>query len=220
MRFTDRFEAGRQLAGRLGAYAKRRDVLVLALPRGGVPVGLEIARALEAPLDVFVVRKLVPPEDPALAIGAVASGGVQFVNQPAVQELRVSELTIQRLAEEARQELRRMEETYRGGRAPISVRDRTVIVADDGIATGSTMRAAVLALQQLQPKAIVVAVPVAPATTVEYLRERVEELVCLNTPAEDVSKISVWYDEYGQPTEEEVEQMLAQRALDTRRPGS
>jgi putative phosphoribosyl transferase len=219
MRFKDRFEAGRSLARQLASYANQPNVLVLALPRGGVPVGIEIARALGAPLDVFVVCKLMAPEEPTLAIGAVASGGVRFVNQPAVKELRISELTIQRMAEEAHQELLRQEGVYMGGRAPLGARGRTVIVADDGIATGSTMRAAVLALQQQQPERIVVAVPVAPAHTAEHLRQQVDELVCLNAPDQQFDAVAVWYEAYGAPTEEDVRRMLAQRDAEVKRAG-
>jgi putative phosphoribosyl transferase len=216
MRFKDRAEAGRQLADRLGSYARRREVLVLALPRGGVPVGLAIARALGAPLDVFVVCKLVPPEHPGETIGAAASGGVRFVHQPAVERLRVSEFTIQRIAEEAERELRRLEETYRGGLPPISVRDRDVVLVDDGVATGSTMKAAVLALRQLQPARLVAAVPVAPALAAEDLRQRVDELICLNTSEQDFSTVSAWYDAYGSPTEEEVRRMMVEHAGEAR----
>jgi putative phosphoribosyl transferase len=220
MRFRNRSEAGRLLASRLGSYADRSDLLTLALPRGGVPVANEIARALGAPLDVFVVCKLVSPEHAGVAIGAAASGGVRFVNQPMVEKLRVSELSIQRLADEAERELARLETVYRGDRRPLDVRGRTAIVVDDGIATGATMRAAVLALQQLQPERIVVAVPVAPASTAEDLRQRVEEVVCLNVPDEEFTGLGIWYDDFTQPSEDDVRRMLGQRVMQAKRTGA
>ena len=160
-RFRDRNEAGRRLAEKLRAYANRPDVLVLALPRGGVPVAYEIARALGAPLDVFVVRKLGVPGYEELAMGAVATGGVRVLNDQLVQRLRIPEYVIEAAATREQQELARRERLYRGGRPPPEVRGRTVILVDDGLATGATMRAAIMALRKLQPARIVVAVPTA-----------------------------------------------------------
>jgi len=160
-RFRDRREAGRLLAQKLAAYANRPDVLVLALPRGGVPVAYEVARALGAPLDVFVVRKLGVPGYEELAMGAVATGGARVLNEQIVRDLHIPEYVIDRIEAEQREELARRERVYRGGRPPLQVSGRTAIVADDGLATGATMRAAVKALRQLQPERIIVAVPTA-----------------------------------------------------------
>ena len=166
-RFRNRQEAGRLLAEQLTAYANRPDVLVLALPRGGVPVGYEVARALHAPLDVFVVRKLGVPGYEELAMGAVATGGVRVLNEEIVQRLGIPEYVIDAAVAREQQEVARRERLYRGGRPPPEVRGRTVILVDDGLATGATMRAAVMALRQLQPARIVVAVPTASSETCE-----------------------------------------------------
>src|SRR3981189_654114 len=172
MYFRDRREAGRQLSQHLAAYANRPDVLVLALPRGGVPVAFEVARALHAPLDVFLVRKLGLPGREELAMGAIASGGVRVLNEDVVRALRIPENVIDAVAAAEQRELERRERLYRGDRPPPAVRGRTVILVDDGLATGSTMRAAVAALRQQGAARIVVAVPIgAPETCAEFEQE-------------------------------------------------
>src|SRR6195256_2824836 len=180
--FRDRREAGRLLAEKLAPYANRPDVLVLALPRGGVPVAYEVARALGAPLDVFVVRKLGVPGYEELAMGAVATGGVRVLNDQIVDRLGIPDHLIDAVAAREQQELSRRERLYRGGRPPPSVRDRTVILVDDGLATGATMLAAIEALRQLQPARIVVAVPTAAPDTCEKFRATVDEVICAITP--------------------------------------
>jgi erythromycin esterase-like protein/predicted phosphoribosyltransferase len=212
-RFRDRNEAGRLLAKKLTAYANRPDVLVLALPRGGVPVAYEIARALGAPLDVFVVRKLGIPGYEELAMGAVATGGVRVLNDQIVQRLGIPKYVIDAVAAREEQELARRERLYRGGRPPPDVRGRTVILVDDGLATGATMRAAVMALRQLQPARIVVAIPTGSPDTCEELRSEVDEVVCAITP-EPFLAVGHWYEDFSQTTDEEVRDLLAQ-ARDT-----
>ena len=207
-RFRDRHEAGvllgRELARRPGAGS---DCIVLALPRGGVPVGYEVARALEAPLDVFIVRKLGVPGHEELAMGAIASGGVRIINRDVLGWLPVSQKAIEAVATREQQELERRERDYRGSRAPLDVHGKTVIVVDDGLATGSTMRAAVAALQKMGPRAIVVAVPVAAAQTCNDLRAEGIDVVCLRTP-EPFEAVGLWYDDFSQTTDEEVHELL------------
>jgi putative phosphoribosyl transferase len=211
-RFRDRHDAGRRLAARLSAYAGRDDVCVLALPRGGVPVGYEVARALGAPLDLFLVRKLGVPGHEELAMGALASGGVRVLNERVVQQLRVPLAAIEHVAARERQELQRRERAYRGDRPPPEVRGRTVILVDDGLATGSTMRAAAAALQALHPARLVVAVPVAAAETCQEFRDEVDEVVCDLTP-EPFYAVGLWYEDFSQTTDDEVRELLA-RAVD------
>jgi erythromycin esterase-like protein/predicted phosphoribosyltransferase len=207
-RFRNRNEAGRLLAEKLTAYANRPDVLVLALPRGGVPVAYEVARALGAPLDVFVVRKLGVPGYEELAMGAVATGGVRVLNDQIVQRLGIPQYIIDAVAAREQQELARRERLYRGGRPPPDVRDRTVILVDDGLATGATMRAAVMALRQLQPARIVVAVPTASPETCEELKAEADAVVCAITP-EPFLAVGHWYEDFSQTTDEEVRDLLA-----------
>jgi len=209
-RFRNRNEAGRQLAEKLKAYADRPDVLVLALPRGGVPVAYEVARALGVPLDVFVVRKLGIPGHEELAMGAVATGGVRVLNDQIVQRLGIPEYVIDAVAAREEQELARRERLYRGNRPPPDVRGRTVILVDDGLATGATMRAAVMALRQLQPARIVVAVPTASSETREELRPEVDDIVCAITP-EPFLAVGHWYEDFSQTTDDEVRHLLARR---------
>ncbi|MGC1888432.1 MAG: phosphoribosyltransferase family protein, partial [Stellaceae bacterium] len=209
-RFRNRNEAGRLLAKRLAADANRPDVLVLALPRGGVPVGYEVARALGAPLDVFVVRKLGVPGHEELAMGAVATGGVRVLNDQIVQGLRIPEYVIDAVAARERQELGRRERLYRGGRPPPEVHGRTVILVDDGLATGATMRAAIMALRKLQPARIVVAIPTASPETCEELKAEVDEVVCAIKP-EPFLAVGHWYEDFSQTTDEEVRDLLARR---------
>src|SRR3977135_498325 len=179
--FRDRREAGRLLAGKLATYANHRDVLVLALPRGGVPVAYEVGRALGAPLDVFVVRKLGVPGYEELAMGAIATGGVRVLNDRLVERLDIPDHVIDAVAEREQRELTRRERLYRGGRPPLDVRGRTVILVDDGLATGATMHAAIAALRQLQPARIVVAVPTASPETDEERKAQVDDVICAIT---------------------------------------
>jgi putative phosphoribosyl transferase len=207
MLFQDRTDAGRQLAAELGAYAGRTDVLVLALPRGGVPVAYEVARALHAPLDVFLVRKLGLPGRAELAMGAIASGGILVLNEDVVQVLQVPEEVIEAVAGQEQEELERRERLYRDDRPLPAVEGRTVILVDDGLATGSTMRAAVAALRRLRPARLVIAVPVAAPETCAELREEVDDIVCVRTP-KPFYAVGCWYEDFTQTSDEEVRQLL------------
>ena len=209
--FRNRHEAGRLLAGRLAAYADRADVVILALPRGGVPVAFEIAAALNAPLDVMVVRKLGVPGHEELAMGAIATGGVQVINEEVVRHLGLTPAVLASVAAIERHELARRERTYRGERSPVTVEGRTVILVDDGLATGSTMRAAVAALRKRGPARIVVAVPTAAPETCEEFKVEVDEMVCATTPTPFYG-VGQWYDDFSQTTDEEVRDLLEQRA--------
>jgi erythromycin esterase-like protein/adenine/guanine phosphoribosyltransferase-like PRPP-binding protein len=208
--FRDRSEAGRRLAEKLAHYANRPDVLVLALPRGGVPVAYEVARALSAPLDVFVVRKLGVPGYEELAMGAVATGGVRVLNDNIVAGLHIPDYLIDAVANRELEELRRRERLYRGGRPPPDVRGRTVILVDDGLATGATMLAGIKALRQLEPAGIVVAVPTASPDTCEALRAEVDEVICAITP-EPFEAVGRWYEDFSQTSDDEVRDLLARR---------
>jgi predicted phosphoribosyltransferase len=199
------------LAVRLAGYAKRPDVIVLALPRGGVPVAYEVAQALDAPLDVFLVRKLGVPGHEEFALGAIASGGVRVINQDAVRGLRIPPATIDAIAAREQQELERRERLYRGDRPAPDVRGRTVILVDDGLATGATMSAAVQALRQQGAGRIVVAVPIAPSDTCDQLREVVDDIVCAVTPA-PFHAVGLWYEDFSQTTDDEVRDLLARSA--------
>jgi predicted phosphoribosyltransferase len=210
-RFRDRREAGRRLAAQLAAYAHRPDVIVLALPRGGVPVGYEVARALDAPLDVFLVRKLGVPGHEELAMGAVATGGMRVLNEQVVQGLRIPDYVIAAVAAKEEHELRRRERLYRGDRPPPDVRGRTVILVDDGLATGATMLAAAEALRRQQPARIVVAVPTGSPDTCDALRDHVDEVVCAVTP-EPFHSVGLWYQDFSQTTDNEVRALLAHAA--------
>ena len=211
MIFRNRSEAGRWLADRLKAYAQRPDVIVLALPRGGVPVGFELARALEAPLDVFLVRKLGLPGQEELAMGAIATGGVRVLNDDVVQALAVPASVIDDVARREGQELRRREAAYRESRPAPDLRGRVAILVDDGLATGSTMRAAVRAVKQMQPARVVVAVPVAAASTRDDLATEVDEIVC-ETPPEPFLAVGRWYEDFSQTTDDEVRDLLERAA--------
>jgi putative phosphoribosyl transferase len=210
----DRTEAGRLLAEKLTAYANREDVIVLGLPRGGVPVAFEIAKKLEAPLDVFVVRKLGVPWQEELAMGAIATGGVRVLNDEVVKAYRISDEEIDEVEAKEKKELERREREYRGDRPALDVRGRTVLLVDNGVATGTTMRAGLAALRKLQPGRIVVAVAVAPQSTYEALKAEADEVVCLLAP-ETFYAISMWYERFKQTTDEEVRDLLA-RALKQR----
>jgi putative phosphoribosyl transferase len=206
-RFTNRTEAGRQLADDLKEYAGREDALVLALPRGGVPVAFEVARALGLPMDLFLVRKLGVPGHEELAMGAIASGGVRVLNEEVVRMFSPPEDTIARVAAQEQEELERRERAYRGGRRDLRLEGKTVILVDDGLATGSTMRAAAQAVRAQDPARIVVAVPVAAAETCDELRGEVDEVVCTLTP-EPFRAVGIWYDDFAQTTDEEVRELL------------
>jgi predicted phosphoribosyltransferase len=209
MLFLDRTEAGRELATKLAAYADRPDVLVLALPRGGVPVAFEVARALHVPLDVFLVRKLGLPGREELAMGAIASGDIIAINNDVVRELGVPDEVIRRVAAEERRELHRRQFAYRGDRPPIDVRDRVVILVDDGLATGSSMRAAIAALRRQRPARIVAAVPVGAAETCAELCEEADETICARTP-ERFLGVGRWYGDFSQVTDDEVRALLSE----------
>lgn len=209
--FRDRTEAGRLLAEKLTAYAGRPDVLVLALPRGGVPVAYEVARALDVTLDVFVVRKLGVPGHEELAMGAVASGGTCILNDNVVRALRIPDRVIEAVAARELQELARRERAYRASRPAPDMRDRTVILVDDGLATGSTMRAGVAALRRLGPVCIVVAVPTAAPATCEEFRHEADVCVCDITP-DPFHAVGLWYEDFSQTTDEEVRDLLERSA--------
>jgi predicted phosphoribosyltransferase len=206
--FRDRTDAGRALAARLGEYAGREDVLVLGLPRGGIPVAFEVARALGAPLDVFLVRKLGVPGREELAMGAIASGGVRLLNDEVVNTLRIDPDTIDRVAAEEQTELERRERAYRDGRPAPDPSGKTAILVDDGLATGASMRAAVRALRDLGPARVVVAVPVAAEATCQEFADEVDQVVCALTP-EPFYAVGFWYEDFSQTTDEEVRDLLA-----------
>jgi len=212
MYFRDRVDAGQQLAQHLKAYANRSDVLVLALPRGGLPVGFEVARALNVPLDVFVVRKLGVPGHEELAMGAIATGGVRVLNEEVAEVLGpFADAIIDYVTAQEQKELERRERLYRDDRPPPDVQGRTVILVDDGLATGSTMRAAVAALKQQHPARIVVAVPTAAPETCDELRHEVDELVCVITP-DPFFAVGLWYEDFSQMDDEEVRAWLQRAA--------
>jgi predicted phosphoribosyltransferase len=208
MRFRDRAEAGRVLAGRLQEYSGRDDVVVLALPRGGVPVGFELARSLAAPLDLFLVRKLGVPGHGELALGAIASGGVRVLNDAVVAELGLTPKDVEHAATVEARELARREQLYRNGRAPIDLRGRTAILVDDGLATGATMRAAARAVRRHEPARVVVAVPVAAEQTCRELAAEVDQVVCVKTPRPFLA-VGSWYEDFDQTTDDEVRELLA-----------
>jgi putative phosphoribosyl transferase len=206
-RFQDRYEAGRRLARELGDYAGRDDVLVIALPRGGVPVGYEVARALGAPLDVMQVRKLGVPGHEELAMGAIASGGVRIVSETVVEALGIPDRVIATVAAAEAQELERRERIYREGRLFPDLRGRTVILVDDGLATGSTMRAAAAALRSLGAARLVAAVPVAPRESCDAMLEVVDDVICPRIP-ERFLAVGEWYEDFSQTSDEEVSELL------------
>jgi predicted phosphoribosyltransferase len=203
MRFRNRADAGEKLAAQLLEYTGRPDVVVLALPRGGVPVAAEVASRLRVALDVLFVRKLGVPGHPELAMGAVAVGGVQVLSPVLIADLAIPPSLVQQVAARERLELDRRDQLFRGGRAPLSVQDRTIILIDDGLATGSSMEAAIIALRRLSPAAIIVAVPVGAQATCERLRGRADRIVCLRAP-QSFDAVGLWYDEFDQLTDEEV----------------
>jgi putative phosphoribosyl transferase len=207
MLFRDRAEAGQFLASKLTRYGRRPDVVVLGLARGGIPVAFEVAKALQAPLDVFIVRKLGVPGHEELAMGAVASGGIRVQNDEVIKALRISDETIAAVAAKEEREIERREQRYRGNRPPCAVEGKTIVLVDDGLATGSSMRAAVLALKRRNPARIVVAVPVAAISTCEEFKDEVDEIVCATTP-EPFFAVGQWYKEFSQTTDDEVQEFL------------
>ena len=211
--FSDRSTAGRALARELSQYSGRNDVVVLALPRGGVPVGFEIAYALHAPLDIFLVRKLGVPNYEELAMGAIASGGTRVLNDSVIEDMSITPEQIEETSERERRELERRERAFRHGRAAEPVTDQVCVLVDDGLATGSTMRAAVAALKKQKPKRIVVAVPVASGETCDEFLGLVDEVICLYTP-EPFMAVGRWYDDFAQLTDEQVRDYLERAAHD------
>src|SRR5918999_1136942 len=210
-RYRDRTHAGRELASKLLQYAGRPDVIVLALPRGGVPVAFEFAKALHAPLDVFVVRKLGVPGHEEYAMGAIATGGVRVLDERVVRAAGVTRAQLDAVTAAEQRELARRESQYRGDRPPPDVTGRTVILVDDGLATGSTMRAAVEALREEGAARVIVAVPIAPPETCDAFRDIVDDIVCARTP-EPFYAVGLWYQDFSQTSDEEVRQLLEQAA--------
>lgn len=207
MLYLDRRHAGRFLATKLSAYADRPDVLVLALPRGGVPVAYEVAKALHLPLDVFLVRKLGLPGHEELAIGAIASGGARVLNEDVIRRLRIPASIVDAVTAKENKELARRERTYRGDHPLVDVRGRTVILIDDGLATGSSMRAAIAALRRQSPARIVVAVPVGAVETCAEFQEEADEAICAQMP-EPFHAVGLWYNDFSQTTDEEAHDLL------------
>jgi predicted phosphoribosyltransferase len=207
IRYRDRVEAGRALAMLLRDYAGRDDVVVLGLPRGGVPVAAQVARELNAPLDVFMVRKLGVPGHEELAMGAIASGGVRVLNPEVIDALQIPAQAIEMTAQREQRELERRERVFRGDRPAPALRGKTAILVDDGLATGATMRAAVTALRALEPARIVVAVPVGAAETCERFRDDADEVVCALTPR-PFEAVGLWYENFGQTSDAEVQAAL------------
>jgi predicted phosphoribosyltransferase len=212
VRFSNRRKAGRVLATRLTAYADRSDVVILALPRGGVPVATEIAAALGAPLDVFVVRKLGVPFQPELAMGAIASGGVRVLNDDVIAAAHITLPMLESATRIERRELDRRERTYRNGRSALPVKNKVAILVDDGLATGSTMKAAVEAVRRLQPSRIVVAAPVGAPETCRELARMADEVICVAMPI-PLSAVGLWYEDFSQTTDDEVRALLEAAAL-------
>ena len=210
-RFADRREAGAVLAGLLSRYAARPDVIVLALPRGGVPVAFEVAEALGAPLDIFLVRKLGMPGHPEFAMGAIASGGVRVMSDDVVRAYGVSAAAIEEVARVEQRELERREREYRQHHAAANIAGKVAILVDDGLATGSTMKAAVRALRAQQPARVVVAVPVGAPSTCDEFTSIADEVVCARTP-EPFSAVGLWYQDFSQTTDDEVRTLLQTHA--------
>ena len=209
--FRDRIDAGRQLAARLARYANRKDVIILGLPRGGVPVAFEVACALNAPLDVFLVRKLGVPGHEELAMGAIAMGGVLVLNEDVVQHLRIPHDLIDAVAARERAELERRDREYRDGRPPPDMSGRIAILVDDGLATGSTMRAAVAALRRLDPARIVVGVPTGAPESCGEIGRQVDEIECVETPGPFYA-VGAWYEDFSQTTDAEIRELLERAA--------
>lgn len=221
--FADRVDAGQRLGTSLREYIDREcagdETVVLALPRGGVPVAYHVAKALGSSLDVFVVRKLGAPQQPELAMGAIASGGVSVINEEVVRALHITPQQLAETAERETRELERREHAYRGDRAPLNVNGKCVLLVDDGVATGYTMRAAVAALRQREPKKIIISVPVAAQDTCEDLKRHADAVVCLMTPY-DFAAVGQWYRHFDQTSDEEVRLLLERSAETNRSPQS
>jgi len=211
-RFRDRRSAGQLLARQLDAYAHRSDVVVLGLPRGGVPVAFEVADALDAPLDVFVVRKLGVPFQPELAMGAIASGGVKVLNDDVVAMANITPDIVARAVSAEERELERREHLYRNGRPPLALTGKIVILTDDGLATGSTMRAAVAAVRRLQPARVIVAVPVGARESCRLLEETADDVICLQVP-DPFSAVGMWYEDFSQTSDDEVRMLVEEASL-------
>jgi putative phosphoribosyl transferase len=205
--YKNRSDAGKRLAAKLQIYANRPDVIILGLPRGGIPVAFEVARKLQLPLDVFVVRKLGVPGHEELAMGAIASGGIRVLNEDVVRSLNISGEIIESVAKRQSEELKRREQLYRGNRPELDVQDLTVLLVDDGLATGATMRAAVQALRKQKPVSIIVAVPAAAPEACEELGNEADDIVCAITP-DPFFSVGSWYEDFSQTTDEEVRQLL------------
>jgi predicted phosphoribosyltransferase len=218
-RYRNRTEAGRRLAAELGEYTNRPDVVVLALPRGGVPVAYQVARVLSAPLDVFIVRKLGLPTHPELAMGAIASGGIRLIDEAAVRRFEVTDAQIAAVATAEERELERRERLYRSGRQLPDVAGKTVILVDDGLATGATMAAAAAAIRALEPAKLVVAVPVASPETCDAFRDITDDIVCAQTP-EPFYAVGLWYEDFSQTSDEEVQELLERAAREITAPVS
>jgi len=217
MTFKNRQEAGREVAAGLGKYANRQDVIVLGIPRGGVAVAFEVAAALRLPLDIFVLRKLGVPGHEELAFGAIGSSGVRILNADIVDRLGISEVEVAAVTQEETKELECREKHYRGSRPPLDVRGRTVILVDDGIATGASIRAAIHAIRKMRPAALVVATPVAPRATCQLLRHEVDELVCACIP-EPFYGVGQFYQDFSQVSDEEVVTLLNRAVLQKQEP--
>ncbi|HAC62512.1 MAG TPA: phosphoribosyl transferase [Cyanothece sp. UBA12306] len=213
--FYNRTKAGQYLAEKLAIYSNRPDVLILALPRGGVPVAFEIAKKLNLPLDICLVRKLGVPKRKELAMGAIASGGVRLINQEVVDWLKISPEIIEEVAAEEQRELERRDRAYRGNKPLPLIKNQTIILVDDGIATGSTIKAAIAALKQQQPNKIIVAVPVASDVVCRELAKEVDQVICLSIP-EPLNSISIWYEDFSQTTDDEVRYLLAKAIKEVR----
>lgn len=211
--FIDRSDAGRTLARKLDKYGGNLNVVVLALPRGGVPVGFEVAEYLDAPLDIFLVRKLGVPGHEELALGAIATGGVRVLNQDVLHMTGISQKMIDAIAEREQKELERREHAYREGRPPAVIGSHIVILVDDGLATGATMLAAIRAVRKLGPDGVIVAVPVAAQETCDFFHREVDEIVCAETPR-PFQAVGLWYDDFSQTTDQEVRDLLARAARD------
>lgn len=210
--YRDRREAGRSLAAALSKYRREPGLIVLALPRGGVPVGYEVARALGATLDVFVVRKLGVPGQEEYAMGALASGGVSILNRQLIATLRISDADVAGAVAKETSELARRERLYRGDLPPLELRDRTVVLVDDGLATGASMRAAIGGLKQLLPRRIIVAVPIAAPEACEQLAREAGDVICAATP-QPFHAVSLWYDDFAQTSDREVRELLREARL-------
>lgn len=207
MLFLNRQDAGQQLAEALKHYSHNSEAIILGLPRGGIPVAYEVAKALSLPLDVYIVRKLGAPYNPEFAIGAIATNGAKVINEEAIKLLSINQQTLEQIIKKEKQELARREALYRGNRPMPVIKDKIVILVDDGLATGATMRAAIASVRQFSPARIVVAVPVAPPEEIYTIHQEADEVVCLHTPSR-FSSVGTWYNDFSQTTDEEVKVLL------------